>query len=816
MNTGTIDVTFSKAVYANITAGTADDYNVIMRAKSSKGEEVWVPSAYDEKTYTVTFKRPAGGAPLSGDIDFTIMNARAGSGDQYQPADPETFTLSFGDLGSNRPVIFYDSESAWAEYGNQYLPVGWTIYDAAAGADGQVGNGESASGRSRMFTYANGGAFTRGFYTSPRAGSVDGRLVYGTAEGYSLYLEPGAYWLSFSAFWWDKGSWNATTTSVYVYPVGGEKGDALGSFRPDDGYGATTAQAGNLKVDIYNSYKYSFEIETAGNYVLEFFTPSSAGWSGQCIGAIELSNQYSEAFKYLLMLENAQAAANAVLTDAKAAEKYSGDYLNGFQSVIDEYEGFKDTAPSAYEAATQTIKDATSEMSNRMSVVDKYYTEYAAAEAKEAVYTDSTGYNQLEAYNALVAKIAEYKELDVTKEDNESLTAITAEVTAATKGMTDRCDAMDKFNGLKADLEGLFETYASYDFADEFKKAQTVYNENKDADLITISDDDLTAANNSMDAAKTAFNNKMSAANLLSKQDKQLKALASDLEVVLDADAQAMVDDVMATILEDDQNVANLYQLAIKARLAEMIANEELDSEVELTHFIQNASFYTTYSPSNKIHSNSDPLPGWTVLGGSNNDYLRDRSNNGADANINYEGSAKNSGIALDWNSAVKMTQTIKNLPAGKYTFNFYQNAWGTLDAGSTAGGFIFIQKDENGETVAADTITMYSGGTGEVTLLGGEVELLLDLTTRSTWGFFDDLQLTFTEPLAGYDYAADAAAAAAAIEDAKTGVAPVESAADVKYYNLSGVRTAQPEGISIKVTTGKNGARKVEKVLVK
>ena len=136
-------------------------------------------------------------------------------------------------------------------------------------------------------------------------------LVYGTAEGYSLYLEPGAYWLSFSAFWWDKGSWNATTTSVYVYPVGGEKGDALGSFRPDDGYGATTAQAGNLKVDIYNSYKYSFEIETAGNYVLEFFTPSSAGWSGQCIGAIELSNQYSEAFKYLLMLENAQAAANA-------------------------------------------------------------------------------------------------------------------------------------------------------------------------------------------------------------------------------------------------------------------------------------------------------------------------------------------------------------------------------------------------------------------------------------------------------------------------------------------------------------------------
>ena len=95
----------------------------------------------------------------------------------------------------------------------------------------------------------------------------------------------------------------------------------------------------------------------------------------------------------------------------------------------------------------------------------------------------------------------------------------------------------------------------------------------------------------------------------------------------------------------------------------------------------------------------------------------------------------------------------------------------------------------------------------------------VLDLTAVHTgcnaWSRLDDwsLILISVDPI---DYAAEIANINAEIEDVKTSVAPVESAADVKYYNLNGVRTAQPDGISIKVTTGKNGARKVEKILVK
>ncbi|MBR4842092.1 MAG: hypothetical protein IK006_03215, partial [Bacteroidaceae bacterium] len=811
-NTQTVDVTFSKDVYANLKDGTKDDYNVILRMKSSKGEEVWTPSAYDEETFTVTFKRPAGGAPLSGDCDFTVMNARAGSGDQYQPANPQSFQLSFGDLGDNKPKYFYRSEPIWtgADHASQCIPLGWTAIDATIGADGKVGTGETESGDySRMYFFASGGAFTRGFYNSPRNGSIDGVISYGSAEGYALTFEPGDYRISFSTFGWD----GTPTTSFYIYPLGQERpSKATDKFVAEPQVAYTDANTGKYKVTNYTQVSINFEIKEAGNYVIDFVTPRSNGWGGLVIGAIEITNQYSSAFKYLQMLEDAQVAANAVLESAKAEEKYDGENLKAFEATIDEYKDFKDTAPTAYEDATKTIKDATSSMSDRMALVDKFYTEYAAAEAKEAVYTDSTGYNKLVAYDNLVAKIAEYKDLDVTKKDNEALTAIVDEVTAATKGMTDRCAAMDKFNGLKADLENQITSYADYDFAAEYQNLKAAYEKDKDLDLIEATDDALNAANTAFEAAKNALNNKMGAAGLLTKQAKALKSIASDFDIEMDP----AVENAMKVLLDDDQDIANIYQLAIKAKLSEMMGNDELEDEVDMTAFIQNASFYNVYSPATTIASkdNENPLPGWEVLGGSGNNYLSAWGNNRAQS----EGAVKDIDIALDWFSSVKMTQTVKNLPAGIYTIAHSASAWGSLTASSTGGaGMVITQKDNNGEIIAADTLRLYNDSHSmQFTALGGEMEILLDWSTTSTWAFLDNITLTLDEPLAGHNYAYDAAEAAVALEEALTGVTPVMEAADVRYYNLNGVRTAQPDGITIKVTTGKNGARKVEKVLVK
>ena len=121
-----------------------------------------------------------------------------------------------------------------------------------------------------------------------------------------------------------------------------------------------------------------------------------------------------------------------------------------------------------------------------------------------------------------------------------------------------------------------------------------------------------------------------------------------------------------------------------------------------------------------------------------------------------------------------------------------------------------------NGDTLAVASDQGAVNNTWENIIVKDNV---LDLTAVHTgcnaWSRLDDWSLTLisVDPI---DYAAEIAKIDGEIAEVETTVAPVESAADVKYYNLSGVRTAQPEGISIRVTTGKNGARKVEKVLVK
>ncbi|MBP5646495.1 MAG: hypothetical protein J6X21_03735, partial [Bacteroidaceae bacterium] len=823
VNTETVDVTFSKDVYANLTAGTADDYNVIIRAKTSKGEEVWVPSAYDEETFTVTFKRPAGGAPLNGDVDFTIMNARAGSGDQYQPSAPETFTLTFGDLATaGRPQFFYRSEPVWtgSDHASQCIPLGWTAYDQNCGASGEVGTGSTVSGRSRMYYFGAGGAFTRGFYSCPRGTSVDAVINYGAVEGYSLTLDPGDYRISFKIFGWD----GTPTTSVYVYPVGEERpAEAIGKIKAEPSIGNATANTGRYVVSQYTSAKFDFSIDAKGSYQIEFFTPKSNNWAGVVIGAIELSNQYSEAFEYIQMLEDAQAAAAAQLENANADAKYSGEYLDAFKATVDEYKDFKHTAPSAYENATKTLNDATAAMGDRITLVDKFYSEYAAAEAKEAVYTDST-YNQLEAYKALVAKIAEYKDLDVTKKDNETLTAITAEVTAATKAMTDRCDAIDKFNSTIENAKSTYDKNELLQDLDALVALNRAYEQYKGIDRIASADEDLKAATDAVQAAIDEANNAVTTYTETTAQIKKLYGLATDLEAPLSDDVKTLY----ANTISDDQNLAKLLKLEINKALYQMLSEdiEIPEGGIDYTGFITNPGLYMVGTLDNQIEQYwysyssrnnwrvkagneyvDEVFPGWSIksTGSVHAAYGINGIDGGGYAAPGY---AKAGGIAADWSSSFTLKQTVTDLPNGVYTLS--------VNFGAGENNKEKQHVLANGDTLAVASDQGAVNNTWENIIVKDNV---LDLTAVHTgcnaWSRLDDWSLTLisVDPI---DYAAEIAKIDGEIAEVETTVAPVESAADVKYYNLSGVRTAQPEGISIRVTTGKNGARKVEKVLVK
>lgn len=813
--TNSIKIRYSKEVYVNTSGGTADEFNPILFLNTSNGREIWTPTDYDDEDYTVTFSRPRNSTTkLSGDYDFEVVNARSGKGEMYQVSQPQVISLSFGDIRQlGEPNFIYDSEKLWASAASGSIPEGWTSCDAGHGEEGEIGTGEKAiSSGSELIYFGAGGAFTRGFYICPRGGGVDAVFTYGANDDYGITLDEGSYWLSFKAIGWS----NRPSVSVYVYPMGEDRPETpLGKFTPENVVDWQVGSTGSYVVTEETEYRYSFNVENAGKYIIEFFIPSSDnwGWGATVMGSLVLSNQYSSAFKYIKMITDAQSSAEDVLTKAKSDDIYSGEYLNKYSNTIASYEGFSSTSPSDYENATQAIKNAMSEMNGRIGNVDKFYSEYKAAQEKEAVYADSIGYNQLVAYTDLVAEIGKYEGIDVTVLDNENLTAITAEISAATKAMTDRCSTMDRFNSLKADLENLLTEYSSYDFVEEFRNTQTAYNKDKDLDLITAIDDDLNNAINAFNDAKTALNNKMTAASILTRQDKALMSLAADLDVQMDP----AVEDAMIVILEDRQDIANIYQLAIKAKLSEIMATGTIEDDIDMTGFIQNPSFYTTYSPNaSQLYNNEDPLPGWTVLGGSGNVFLR-QPGSGTDRNLNYEGSASDAGIAVDWSCSIKLTQTIKNLPAGKYTLSEVcsDRGWGSVS--NIFGGVYVIQMNDNGDTLSVDTLHGNAPDAIQFTALGGDIQILHDYTTTNTWAFIDDMQLTLNEALEGYDYNAAANSAKEALEEATLNVNDVNiEADDIRYYNLNGVITDHPEGVNIRITTGKNGSRKTERIFIR
>lgn len=828
-----IDITFSKHIYTNLTAGTADEYNVIVAMKSTGAEEIWLPSAYDEETFTVTFTRPASAtADLSGDCDFYVRNARAGRGDMYQVGSEETFTLTFGNLSEvGRPVYFYQSEAAWtaADHASQCIPKGWMAYDASIGSGGQIGTGETVAGRSRVYFFGAGGAFTRGFYSAPR-GNLEAKIVYGAVEDYGLTLDQGNYWLSFKTFGWD----GSPTIKVFVYPVGTDRpATPIGTLKAEPNVANGTAGTGSYKVEQYATAKFAFTVENDDNYVMEFVSGTS-GWEGAVIGAIELTNQYSEAFTYLKMLEDAQAAANGVLANAKADNKYSGEYLNTFEGVIDDYADFTDTAPSAYVDATNTIKDATTAMSTRMTTVDKFYSEYQAAIDKEAVYTDSVGYNELVAYTALVAKIAEYDGLDVTVKDNAELTAITAEVTAATKAMTDRCTAIDNFNKALADALNVLENQTEYDMLPEYAALQSAYNEWKDLNVITSSDEDLAESTGALNDARKFYTYAGQSIAAQTVQVKGLYALATELEVDFDDIQAGLADEIadrMNNLRTDDQDLAALLKEVLKYRVYELLADEGYDgTRLNLTPFITNYNMYLTAkigveveqfyyqwgTPNDRWRLKSGVFttvyPGWTLNGKSGNVHVCNETQNWNDKAEIVDGY-----IAFDWNSSFELGQTVTGLPEGLYSIGvgFNNNLENSIMIG---------QADDN----TPDTVSVAKGNEDYPAAANAFVDSLevsdaitvkLVISGGSSWGRIDNWELYLDGKSETADYAALAAAQKQAAIEQATFVPSIRTTAPVsyRYFTVDGVETdASNNGILIRVSTGADGRRNVEKVIVR
>ncbi|MBP5647101.1 MAG: hypothetical protein J6X21_06855, partial [Bacteroidaceae bacterium] len=281
--------------------------------------------------------------------------------------------------------------------------------------------------------------------------------------------------------------------------------------------------------------------------------------------------------------------------------------------------------------------------------------------------------------------------------------------------------------------------------------------------------------------------------------------------------------------IEDDQNLAKLLKLEINKALYQKLAADELEipaEGIDYTGFIRNAGLYMVGTLGNQIEDYyyayagrtswriiagtefvDDVFPGWSVQ--TTGSVHAAVGPNGIDGGSYAEpGYAKAGGIAADWSSSYTLKQTVIDLPNGVYTLGV---KFGAGEENKEKQHVI-----ANGDTLIADKGQNAVDNFWEnIVVTDNKLDLTALHTGCNAWSRLDDWSLTLisVDPV---DYAAEIAKIDAEIAEIKTKVAPVESDADVKYYNLGGIGTSQPEGVSIRVTTGKNGARKVEKILVK
>lgn len=810
-NTREIKVTFNKETYAKLNCKDTEEKGVMAKLSTSGVDEFWIPTAYDEENFVVTFSRQAiYTTPLNGDYSFQVYQMRA---------------VSFGEAGEDYNCVF-----SFGELGD--APKFQAKLDFAGynkGVNEIAGLEVNASCMMEVTEF-------QGAYEKALKFGLYGKNLQNGAPVLTYtfnVLEAGEWYVNYGTSGCLKNSWNDGCKMVVT--IVDEAGNEIYSYT-EDGTNNKPEEGGQVDTADVQSTLVNFP--AAGQYKVLFTLPNENSYGGMHKGGrvlyyFEVCNvqSYSRAFQYIAGFNVALANAQAAIAKAEANVNYTGAALDALKAFVEDNKGFSSTAPSAYSKMNADFATETGKLTNRFDIVDAYYAAYEATKVLVDSMSALEGYKDLAAVATASASLAANKDLNVVPLTDDEIKALTDQFNAETKAINDRCAAIADFNTALATALETIEDNAGTTFAEfvEYKSLQAAYNANKDLAVYSVADEDLAAATKALKEAAGNFTSVMSAVSTLTKQVKDLKELAEGLEVVWGAiDAQELAAQVTAET-EDNQKLANVYKLAIKAQLEAMMAGGSFEEIAPLSmgSFIQNTQLYTgikgystpdyqgnphnganavKYSDQKTAEDKAKFLPGWTVEAAGGNVYTYNHA---------VSAIASEAEIAIDWNSNITMSQELTNLPAGVYSFEI---AYKADDASSLTGEVVFIQ--EGVDTTYTDTLSMAEGADKFVQFnyYGGNLKVKARFNNTSTWSYYDALDgLSLVEPLADFDYAAAAAVSQAALSEAYTSVNAIVTPSKVEFYNLNGMQVTEPnKGVNIRISTGANGQRVIEKVLVK
>lgn len=778
-------------------------------------------NGFNAEDNSVTFTLPSSFATTAvGDYTITVANMKAST--NGVAGEPQTFELSYGPVSIDEPTFYMRSNFDEIKK-DGVIPEGWLAHDSNGDL---TENAPVSTNNAGLRHFKDGGMFIYAFYLDPRQGNNLAWARYGEVEGNSLMLPAG---MTRFRFMYSGYSGAKTPFTFSIYKYGDESQTPIYSelLTPNKAYSRVNGNSGDV-VDAADIFQQDINIPEEGAYVMEWRINKN-GYSGLAFANIEVSNCYSKHRNILVTFNNAYAEAQALSENVLAqSSKYTGaDYTLFVENSLTKYNGFTSTSPLAYDAATKAIKNEVKTMNARISTIDTYYSTYATAYTTDTAAV-TAGNAELAAYKALNAILNENATIDVTKKTSDEMTALTSEISAANTTYNNRVSLMNTFETSKQNaansLEANAEAYSNYA---EYIALQSASNTAAAIDVITVSDEDLTAANTALTSATKQMANRIETVTSLTTQVKELYAEAEKIGVNWDefsADAKQNIDEAMKVVDTDDRTLVDILKSAIKYEMIKKMAAGEVTDTINVTGLIDNFSLYCTATINEEVEhytynyngtfdrwriksgkSYETVYPYWTVSGSGNCHVTNETTiwTNKAEVSDGW--------IAFDWSSTFDLAQTITDLPQGIYSIGVGYNSQLTT-------GMLLADNGEKVDTVMvpktnSDYPTMPNVFADGVVVNG-------DLTIRATaasgngWGRVDNWALYLTGAAEGVDYAALVEAQKAKVKEALTTVSEINQDATEKYYNLNGMEQNAGRGILIRVRTAADGSRKVEKVL--
>jgi len=826
---------FSKALAFDNKGESSEQ--AFLRVTKSGVKEIW--TVKESTADHTTFIRPESAKGiLDGEYQFEILNIK-GTSTEY--ADNITFTWEFGDfdLNPSDEVVLQTNWSKEVTGTNRPIPtslVVWNDKDKFLFGDGKD---NSDHGNFLYLTEPNANGYDCGMFISARNKSkyTNGNVYMGLVD--PIHVKPGKYSMSFISG--TRIGTARTVVSCFKYSITGKDESTIeteikamagsdktikdkiliGEFTPTQIHPESQWDSKKWPENV-DSYSFLFEITEEADYVFDFTIDNVRANNGPVISDVTIKPVASISAPYVSAFNKALATAKERQAVAKADVKYQGACLDELGKTITKFEGWKNTAPSAYNNTTAAINEGIANMNLRIATVDKFLEHYGNVNDKLAAF-EGTANKNLATVIALQKLYDDNRNYDFTAASatNDLLNEIIQSFDDGIDAIDTRLELMDKWNDKLAEIKAVLEDSLARKGYAEYGDLETYYNANKDNDIVSPDNEIMQQMYDAAYNAKNAYLFRCDLVDARTRQIKELFALCKALGDTFDGQESDLQQQIDALMDGDDQLEAMLRAEAIWQVNKAFAEKNPAVNGLDVSALVPNYYLYTTEKAFDHMKKNSsnmwvlkentdDFYPHWTVT------YKSGNSHPGATA-LDWEKDAHTyiAGHFMENSACSYISTTVDGLPVAYYNVRF--------DVVKIAGGNSYTCISTDADSYELKNTKNATGLMGQDSVLvsaGSKLTASFENRSASSSGTYNinGLSLVLTAPDASYNYTQAATDAKSAYDQIRTFVDDVKSVDNVSYYGLNGVQMNAPKAgqIAIRKTTLENGSTTLEKVLVK